>query len=588
MYFEHRTPNYEKFPIIRVEGHDRESWGSYQDFAEELKRRIKQLGKRKQVLVADFYHGVRHGEVLSQLLSPLGAKETILCESAKLAETEISQKLKRNITDDRVFGVLSTHKIEEFYDAEKLKELRKRVDAVEEGLVVVYGIGASLVTKGDLLVYADMPRWEIQQRFRSHELDNWGVGNFQEDTLRKYKRAFFIEWRVLDRHKRSLYQDMDYVLDTTAKGCGKAITGEAFRNGIEQAARKPFRLMPYFDEGVWGGRWMEEVCDLAHGENNMAWCFDGVPEENSVLLRVGDVTAEVPSINIVFMRPDELLGPKVHARFGLEFPIRFDFLDTMGGGNLSLQVHPLTEYIQENFGMHYTQDESYYILDAGPDACAYLGLKDGVVPEELIGDLKNAQGRGETFDDSKYINKFPIKKHDHVLIPAGTIHCSGKNAMVLEISATPYIFTFKLWDWGRVGLDGIPRPVHVDHGSRVIQYNRTTEWVETNLLHREKEVAQGDGWREEQTGLHELEFIETRRHWFTKPVTHNTNGSVNVLNLIEGEEALVESPTCAFEPYVVHYAETFIVPAAVGTYTIRPYGKSEGKEIATIKASVRI
>ena len=74
------------------------------------------------------------------------------------------------------------------------------------------------------------------------------------------------------------------------------------------------------------------------------------------------------AIDLVLYQPRALLGEKVHARFGAEFPIRFDFLDTMNGANLSLQVHPLTEYIQETFGMHYTQDESYYILDAGEGA----------------------------------------------------------------------------------------------------------------------------------------------------------------------------------------------------------------------------
>ncbi|GAL28531.1 mannose-6-phosphate isomerase [Vibrio variabilis] len=103
-----------------------------------------------------------------------------------------------------------------------------------------------------------------------------------------------------------------------------------------------------------------------------------------------------------------------------------------------------------------------------------------------------------------------------------------------------------------------------------------------------KPIGEGDGWREESTGLHEREFIETRRHWFTKSVTHNTEGHVNVLNLIEGREAIVESPTGAFEPYVVHYAETFVVPANVGEYTIKPFGESEGKEIATLKAYVRV
>jgi len=100
-------------------------------------------------------------------------------------------------------------------------------------------------------------------------------------------------------------------------------------------------------------------------------------------------------------------------------------------------------------------------------------------------------------------------------------------------------------------------------------------------------VDEGDGWREEHTGLHELEFIETRRHWFTRKVEHNTHGGVNVICLVEGEEIIVESPGKKFEPFIVHYAEVFIVPAIVGRYSIRPYGDSEGQECATIKAFVR-
>ena len=287
------------------------------------------------------------------------------------------------------------------------------------------------------------------------------------------------------------------------------------------------------------------------------------------------------------LQPRALLGEEVHARFGAEFPIRFDFLDTMQGQNLSLQVHPLTEYIQQEFGMHYTQDESYYMLDAGDDATVYLGVKNDVDPDAMMADLQAAQRGEKSFDDERFINKFPAKKHDHFLIPAGTIHCSGSNAMVLEISATPYIFTFKLWDWDRLGMDGLPRPVHLEHGKEVIQWDRDTDWTEENLVNRVDFIAEGDGWREERTGLHEREFIETRRHWFSKAVTHNTGGNVNVLNLIEGREAIVESPTGAFEPYVVHYAETFVIPASVDEYVIRPYGESEGQEIATIKAYVR-
>ena len=227
------------------------------------------------------------------------------------------------------------------------------------------------------------------------------------------------------------------------------------------------------------------------------------------------------------------------------------------------------------------------MMDAKPGAVVYLGLKEGVNPSIMISELEDAQEKGTNFDADKHVEKWPVKKHDHFLIPAGTVHCSGKNSMVLEISATPYIFTFKLWDWGRVGLDGRPRPINIEHGKNVIQWNRTTSWTRGNLVNRVEPIAAGDGWREERTGLHDFEFIETRRHWFTKPVLHNTDGTVNVLNLVEGDEAVVESPSGKFSPFIVHYAETFIVPAAVGEYTIRPYGRSEGKECATIKAYVR-
>jgi mannose-6-phosphate isomerase class I len=333
---------------------------------------------------------------------------------------------------------------------------------------------------------------------------------------------------------------------------------------------------------------MKEKFGLDKSLSNYAWCFNCVPEENSLILNYGNIKFETPSINLVFFEPVDLLGEAVYGRFGTEFPIRFDYLDTMQGGNLSLQVHPLTEYIQENFGLNYTQDESYYMLDAGDDASVYLGLKDGIDSSAMINDLKNSEANGTVFNDEAYINKWPAKKHDHFLIPGGTIHCSGKNSVVLEISATPYISTSELWDWGRLGMDGKPRPININRGTANIKWDRTTNWVEKNLVNQIVEIESGDGWREERTGLHKREFIETRRHWFTKKVTHQTNDGVNVLTLIEGREIIVESPAGSFDPFIVHYAETFIIPAAIGEYTIKPFGESEGKECATIKAYVRV
>jgi mannose-6-phosphate isomerase class I len=237
--------------------------------------------------------------------------------------------------------------------------------------------------------------------------------------------------------------------------------------------------------------------------------------------------------------------------------------------------------------MHYTQDESYYLLDAVEGGAVFLGLKAGVERAAMVRDLRRAQDGGFRFPDEQYVSRWPAKRHDHFLIPAGTVHASGKDCMVLEISATPYLFTFKLWDWDRPDLDGQRRPIHLEHGVASIRWDRTTSWVERELLTRVESLTSGEGWREERTGLHEREFIETRRHWFTGTAPHDTGGSVNVLNLVEGEEAVVESPSGAFEPLVVHYAETFVVPGGIGAYSIRPHGEAEGRECATIKAYVR-
>ena len=581
-----RSPNYDKYPVVPIPG-KAEVWEGWDKITTEIEQALDALPEKKKILVVECYQGILDEEVEQAFKKAFQSTLFINSSSAMLDESRLNENLKDDITDDEIFGYLTRFNMDCFFDPEKVSALQKQIAAIENGLIFVYGTGAAHIQpESDLLVYADMARWEIQMRFRKNLVGNIGVNNKDERTALQYKRAFFVDWRVCDRFKKRWMGKCNYVLDTNIPGEPKMITRETFYAGLEEATKRPFRVVPFFDPGPWGGQWMKEVCDLDRDTANFAWCFDCVPEENSLLLGIGEVRFEIPSIDLVFAYPKELLGDSVYGRFGDEFPIRFDFLDTMEGGNLSLQVHPLTEYIQEKFGMHYTQDESYYMLDTEDDAIVYLGLKEGIDPEAMIRDLEDAQTSGH-FEAEKHVGCYPVKKHDHVLIPAGTIHCSGKNSMVLEISATPFIFTFKLWDWGRLGLDGRPRPINIAHGKNVIQWDRTESWVRKEILNRVETIAEGDGWTEEHTGLHEREFIETRRHWFTKPVVHKTDGCVNVLNLVEGREVIVESPSGAFSPFVVHYAETFIVPGNVAEYTIRPYGKSEGTRCGTIKAFVR-
>ena len=583
-----RKSNYDKFPSVAVPGSADACVTGWDGIGGRLRQAVARRGAAKTILAVECYPGVFQPEIMAELRLRLKPDCIIQADEAMLSAKRVDLLISPFLGgDDPVFGFMGGLELPDFFDDSEVNRLRAEIDRVQSGLVLVLGVGAALVCDPDILVYADLSRWEAQNRFRRGESRNLGDDRLDVPPGLRYKRAFFIDWRVADRWKRPLIETWDFVLDTHAPTEPKLADGEAVRRGFDCAVTRPFRVVPLFDPAPWGGQWMKEVCDLDRARPNFGWCFDCVPEENSLLLGFGNVRLELPSIDLLFRRPQALLGEAVHGRFGDEFPIRFDFLDTMGGGNLSFQVHPLTEYIQHRFGMHYTQDESYYILDARSGAHVYLGLREGIDPSEMARALREAQAGGAPFPAERYANKWEARKHDHFLIPAGTVHCSGAESMVLEISATPYIFTFKMWDWGRLGLDGKPRPIHLDHGLANIQWDRTTAWVKRNLVNRVEPLAGGDGWREERTGLHEREFIETRRHWFSKIAPHKAGNGVNVLNLVEGEEAVVESPEGRFEPFLVHYAETFIVPAQAGEYTLRPHGPSEGRECATVKAFVR-
>jgi mannose-6-phosphate isomerase class I len=575
--------NYDLSPRIKVEGFDREVSEGYDALLAEIKKLMEQ-GKR--IFTFDLYPGVDKASLLARL-KKLNPDLLIDSEDCALTEEELSAFFASDMTDDRVFGILTHKELADCFVPKKLDAARRKAENAD-GAVFLVGVGAGLILRGDVSFYFNVSRWEIQLRYRAG-MPNWHCGNADDPLLTKCKRGFFIEWRIADRYKRARFDDLDYMVDANLPECPKLLTGNAYRAALDQASRRPFRLKPYFDPGVWGGQWMRDAFGLPGDAPNYAWSFDGVPEENSLQFQFGETVAELPCMDLVLYRPHQLLGERVHGRFGAEFPIRFDLLDTMDGGNLSLQVHPLTEYIQENFGMHYTQDESYYILDAAEDEgpCVYLGLREGIDRHAMIADLKKAQQGNFRFPDEKYVNRIPVKKHDHVLIPAGTVHCAGKGAMVLEISATPYLFTFKLWDWGRVGLDGIPRPIHIDHGEQSIQWDRDTRWVTRNLIGQTKLCRKEDGLTVERTGLHAREFIETCRYTFRKPVVCQCGDSVHVLNLVDGGQITVTSPGDEFAPFDVHYAETFIVPASVKEYRLMPSGVSEGKTVMVIDASVR-
>jgi hypothetical protein len=575
---------YEKSPVVRISNEETAFYEGWPKILEALAPHIAEISKG--VVVVEVYPGVDADLLTGKLRKAFQFDVVLRSEDAFLPPEALRKIFNNTLSDDPVFDFMHPWRIDAYFDPAKLREMRALLDGAR-GRVLAIGTGASVIAPVPAFtISSNVGRWELQQRQRSHTIGNLGFRNKDATPGELYKTAFFLDWRVADRVRHEIYHTVDFFLDHTHEEVPKMLAGAVLRHAVRETVRRPFRVVPFFDPGPWGGQWMRREFDLPVAAQNYAWGFDCVPEENTVLFAFGERCFQLPAIVLVHEEPEALLGRRVLERFGAEFPIRFDFLDTVEGGNLSLQVHPREAYIRDHFGMPYTQDESYYMLHCEPGSSMFLGLKASTERLPMSEALYEANKGGPAFPVHEFVSEWPTKKHDHFSIPAGTVHASGAGNVVLEISATPYIFTFKLWDWGRTGLDGRPRPIHLEHGLANIYWDRTTPWVRRELVDQVRQVQQGNGWHEERTGLHSTQFLETRRHWFTKSVAHQTCGNLNVLNLVEGAEALVTSPTGAFDPMTVHFAETFIVPACVGLYVVAPVAKVS-KHMATLKAYVR-
>ncbi|HYW94109.1 MAG TPA: mannose-6-phosphate isomerase, partial [Bacteroidales bacterium] len=340
-------------PEVEVKQSRQDSINGWENISLRLKEDVIARAEKKTIIVVECYQGVHYKEIREGLVREL--KPALLIESSEalLPEEEVRDLTFPDVTDDRVFGYMTRLELQSFFDHGKVNRLQKKAEENVKGIVLILGTGASLIVPNPgILVYADMARWEIQVRMRQNEVSNLGLQNEEEAFEAQYKRGFFVDWRVCDRHKKKLMPQWNYVLDSNRREDPVMITARLFKRALSHVVSRPFSVVPYYDPGPWGGQWMKERFALDENAENYAWCFNCVPEENSLYLNLDGTLFETPAINIVFFETVNLLGDPVHARFGDEFPIRFDFLDTIDGGNLSLQVHPLTEYIREKFGMH--------------------------------------------------------------------------------------------------------------------------------------------------------------------------------------------------------------------------------------------
>ena len=534
-------------------------------------------------IVIDGYVGVLWDEFrdqLDQALRSSGVQARWVSVNKMLRPADEIEKLIEPFLggDDPIFGTRFTGTLADFFETQDLTLEKEHLQA---DMIIYYGTGAALFKEDVYLVYVDVPKNEIQYRARAGSVHNLGTTQAIDPAM-MYKRFYFVDWVVLNAHKTQLLPKIDLYVDTQDAEIPALISGDSMRRALTEISHSYFRVRPWFEPGPWGGQWMKErIPGLVKNVPNYAWSFEMIAPEQGVVLESDGELLEI-SFDLLMAHDSRAILGKHSDRFGQQFPIRFDFLDTFGGGNLSVQCHPRPSYIRKHFGEDFTQDETYYILDCKPGAQVYLGFQDDIDPAEFRSTLENSFLTGTPIEIEHFVRTIASEKHRLFLIPNGTIHCSGTDNLVLEISATPYIFTFKMYDWLRLDPQGKQRPLNIQRAFDNLYFERRGQAVELELIAKPNLIQEGEDWRVFHLPTHPSHFYDVHRIEFNTSVSVRTHGSPHLLMLVEGTSLYLE--TLSGKRQRFNYAETFIVPAAADSYTLINEGMAPAK---VVKAYLR-
>jgi mannose-6-phosphate isomerase len=485
----------------------------------------------------------------------------------------------REVDPPLLFGKIFSGSAESFFSQKKLEEIDLELKATDQGtVVIVYGNFSSIESLRrffDRLYYVDVIPKNAVLRYKSGREVNIG-DNVPRTYTEIMRRAYYCDFEVSVEQRTELLQQQlfDHYIIGNDDENWQLMSRSLLERCCKAQVERPFRCKPVYNEGVWGGYYCKKYRGLPEEMRNCAWLFDLIPAEVSMLMKIGNTTIDIPFYTFIRLQSGKLLGEKSVKKFGEYFPIRFNYDDTMhSGGHMSIQVHPGEAFAKEKFNELGRQDESYYIVDTGLGAKTYCGFKESADSDQFFEEIVASEKTGKLVDYESFVNGIPTKPGMQFMLPAGTIHSSGRNQLVLEIgSLTIGSYTFKLYDYVRKDLNGTSRPIHSKYGKEVLRTERRTDWVEKNLLMEPRLTASGRDWEEFVIGQNELMYFSTYRLEGITSIPQQTGDSFHVLCLVDGERAMVRGETDPSACFEMNYLDIVVVPAGMGKYRIENLG----------------
>lgn len=316
----------------------------------------------------------------------------------------------------------------------------------------------------------------------------------------------------------------------------------------------PLKFEPFLRTMVWGG---ERIAPYKQIKTDIpkigeSWEISGYGEHLTTVAN-GPLKGKTLTEAVREWKSD-LVGKKVYAENGDEFPLLIKFIDA--AGDLSIQVHPNDEMAVKHHGKGFRgKTEMWYVIDAAPGACLYSGIKTQVSPEEYA--AKVADG-----SITDILARYEVKEGDVFFLPAGRIHAICSGCLIAEIQQTSDL-TYRIWDYGRLGLDGKPRQLHTDLAKEAIDYNVYPSYKTdyTPALNQEVEVVS-------------CPYFTTAVDELTRPMEKDLSSldSFLVVMCLRGKGQLIDTEADGEITLDIHQGETVLVPASSRSVRFVPDG----------------
>lgn len=314
----------------------------------------------------------------------------------------------------------------------------------------------------------------------------------------------------------------------------------------------PLTFTPVFKDYLWGGRNLEKFGrDLPPGIVAESWEIAGHEDGTSV-------------VNNGFWAGKQLT--EVHAALGLDligcnsawaqergkFPLLVKLLDA--NQPLSIQVHPDDDYALAHEGNELGKTEMWVVLRAEPGAELILGVKAGTTPAAFRQGIENG-----TLEP--YLHHLPVKAGDHICVPAGTLHAIMDGLIIAEIQQNSNT-TYRVYDWNRLGIDGKPRPLHVDKALDVIDFERVEPGLQAPKL-----VAANEGIQRFELCRNRY-FVTERVEMKPRAIFAGrcSGESLEIWGVIEGGVEI--------NSLYLGAVRFTLLPAALGNFTVRAVSPS--------------